>query len=180
MSAKYNHWLDNDEAENIALRREVVSRDETIAELNDQITTLKTVLANVEGQRDAAETENLHLREEIVSRDKTIAELEARLEQQAQSSDTPAKVVFWNRPEQFGLPPGYTINNPDNLSPDHIGYGYRIATTADDTNLPHELLVESGRWSGAATIPGTFAEYPHYTYRVPADRPLPPLENDKP
>lgn len=33
--------------------------------LNDQITTLKTMLANV----------NLHLREEIVSRDKTIAEL---------------------------------------------------------------------------------------------------------
>lgn len=50
--------------------------------LNDQITTLKTMLANVESQRDAAETENLHLREEIVFRDKTIDALEARLGQQ--------------------------------------------------------------------------------------------------
>lgn len=127
---------------------------------------------------EAAETENLHLREEIVSRDKTIAELEARLEQ---PEDTPAQVVLWNRPEQFGLPSGYTINNPDNLSPDHIGDGYRIATTADDTNLPHDFLSEhSNHWISAWRTHGTFAEYPHRTYRVPADRPLPPLENDKP
>lgn len=57
--------------------------------LNDQIATLNAMLANVEGQRDAAETENLHLREEIVFRDKTIAELTEKLEQQAQSTDRP-------------------------------------------------------------------------------------------
>ena len=181
MSAKYNHWLDNDDAENIALRREVVSRDETIAELNDQIATLKTMLANVEGQRDAAETENLHLRDEIVFRDKTIAELEARLEQQARPVNTPAQVVLWNRPEQFGLPSGYTINNPDNLSPYQIGEGYRIATTVDDTNLPHDFFGDIvNHWISAWRTRGTFAEYPHRTYRVPADRPLPPLENGKP
>lgn len=146
--------------------------------LNDQIATLKTMLTNVEGQRDAAETENLHLREEIVFRDKTIAELEARLEQ---PEDTPTQAVLWNRPEQFGLPPGYTINNPGNLSPDQIGKGYRIATTVDDADLPHEYFRPAkNRWTSAMTTPGTFAEYPHYTYRVPADRPLPPLENDKP
>lgn len=148
--------------------------------LSDQIATLKTMLANVEGQRDAAETENLHLRDEIVFRDKTIDTLEARLEQQAQSADTPAAAVLWNRPEQFGLPPGYTINNPDNLSPDQIGEGYRIATTVDDTNLPHELLRKSKRWGSAYCVPGTFAECLGSTYRVPADRPLPPLENNKP
>lgn len=147
--------------------------------LSDQITTLKTMLANVEGQRDAAETENLHLREEVVFRDNVIDALEARLEQQAHPANTPAQAVLWNRPEQFGLPSGYTINNPDNLSPDEIGEGYRIATTVDNTKLPHELITQSNRWSDAVTATGTFAEYPHHTYRVPADRPLPPLENDK-
>lgn len=163
-----------------ALAKALDAAEAENSKLNDQIATLKAMLANVEGQRDAAETENLHLREEIVFRDKTLAELEARLEQQAQPANTPAQAVFWNRPEQFGLPSGYTINNPANLSPDQIGEGYRIATTVDDTELPHELFRKNKRWGSAATIPGTFAEYPNYTYRVPADRPLPPLENNKP
>ena len=164
-----------------SLRRRLEEAETENRKLNDQIATFKTMLANVEGQRDAAETENLHLREEIVFRDKTIAELEARLEQQAQPADTPSPTVLWNRPEQFGLPSGYTINNPDNLSPDQIGDGYRIATTADDANLPHDFLSEdSSHWISAWRTRGTFAVYPHRTYRVPADRPLPPLENNKP
>lgn len=146
--------------------------------LSNQITTIEIMLANVEGQRDAAETENIHLREEIVFRDNTIAELEARLEQPA---DTPAQAVLWNRPEQFGLPPGYTINNPYNRSPDQIGDGYRIATTADDTDLPHDFFSEeSNHWISATRVRGTFSGWVCRTYRVPADRPLPPLENDKP
>lgn len=93
---------------------------------------------------------------------------------------TSTRNTVWNRPEQFGLPPGYTINNPANLSPDQIGEGYRIATTADDTNLPNELFVLNKLWGRAFRTSGTFAEFPGATYRVPADRPLPPLENDKP
>lgn len=173
--------LDAAEAENSKPNNQITTLKTMLANVGRQITTLKTMLVNVEGQRDAAETENLHLREEIVSRDNTIAELKEKLEQQTQPADTPTQTVLWNRSEQFGLPPGYTINNPANLSPDQIGEGYRIATTADDTNLPHDFFSEeSNHWILATRVRGTFSAWVCRTYRVPADRPLPPLENDKP
>lgn len=60
------------------------------------------------------------------------------------------------------------IHNPDNLSPDQIGEGYRIATTVDDASLSHEFFsAEWNRWISASHVKDTFAFWTGRTNRVP-------------
>ena len=154
--AQFSAWL-------VGLVRELHNR--TVSQ-HERIVDDREVAGSMRRRLEEAETENRRLRAQLTEQ---------------KPADTPAQVVLWNRPEQFGLPPGYTINNPANLSPDQIGEGYRIATTADDTDLPHEFFREEvNQWVAATRTRGTFSGWGFRTYRVPADRPLPPLENYKP
>lgn len=69
------------------------------------------------------------------------------------------------------------VQNPDNITPDQIGEGYRLTFEDEAHVLKDELKVE--RWDDEGWIPRAQAAMGMYlcdstTYRVPLDTPPPP------
>jgi hypothetical protein len=74
----------------------------------------------------------------------------------------------------FGLPAGMTPHNPDNLTPEQVGEGFRLLAREEIWERPSACQEiecygdickewDATGWRGASTI---------FTYRVPADWPL--------
>lgn len=73
-------------------------------------------------------------------------------------------------------PDGRPLHNPDNLTAEEVGVGYRLGLQDESANQPHEFWSKIGaKWVGA--IPGsfTFGFYKDSTYRLPLSVPWPEL-----
>lgn len=75
--------------------------------------------------------------------------------------------------DNFGLPAGYTPHNPDNLTREKVGKGYRLLADVEIWDREcYEHLSAQG-WEHVAWCRGKWAGCDEsYTYRVPINTPL--------
>lgn len=74
--------------------------------------------------------------------------------------------------DNFGLPAGYTPHNPDHLTRDQIGKGFRLLAKGEiGSHKKFSLVIEA--WIEASwDSTGWRGCLPHVTYRVPINTPL--------
>lgn len=82
--------------------------------------------------------------------------------------------------DNYGLPANYTPHNPDNLTREQVGEGFRLLATVEIWRRPGEGLAHIHRWVKIhwSTL-GWWGQITHCTYRVPINTPLditPPVE----
>ena len=75
------------------------------------------------------------------------------------------------RPVLATPPDGRPLHNPDNLTAEQVGLGYRLALQDESASQPHEAW-EQNKWRSAILGPGPFGSYLS-TYRLPLSVPWP-------
>jgi hypothetical protein len=82
------------------------------------------------------------------------------------------------RPVLATPPDGRPLHNPDNLTAEQVGLGYRLALQDESASQPHEVW-EQNKWRKALTGPGSFGIY-RSTYRLPLSVPWPEAKPEAP
>jgi len=79
----------------------------------------------------------------------------------------------------FATPPyEATLHNPDKLTAEQVGVGYRLVVKNDSCDQPHDLWsCEKREWVQGAQMCCTFEDSGH-TYRLPLSVPWPPVPAD--
>lgn len=88
----------------------------------------------------------------------------------------PARAVLegWHlRPILATPPDGRPLHNPDNLTAEQVGLGYRLGLQEESADQPHEVW-DDGEWRKAFRGDLAFVDYAS-TYRVPLSVPWPQL-----
>lgn len=92
----------------------------------------------------------------------------------------PARAVLegWHlRPILATPPDNRPLHNPDNLTAEQVGLGYRLGLQEESANQPHEFWGVDGKWRKATEGVGAFMNYVR-TYRVPLSVPWPEAKPD--
>lgn len=81
------------------------------------------------------------------------------------------------RPILATPPDGRPLHNPDNLTAEQVGLGYRLGLQEESANQPHEVWGVDGKWRKATEGAGAFMNYAR-TYRLPLSVPWPEAKPD--